>query len=205
MPLGMSFLKKMANQIQTMAGKSWPSAIASETTSQSILTESEYIEHHAHHKVRWFGKLNPQDATHWCVTLDSHLAQPYRAISGNGVYGADPGDEAQVFGTADIPIAGMVNGDFDEILFTANSASSLYLCRLVWGTGTLAASVGLGQYTEFPFFRGNADNVRKVMVIPCEKIPVKIGGLDVKIWIQCQNAADNATLDFVIGVHGYAF
>ncbi|MDD8013264.1 MAG: hypothetical protein PHX05_07295 [Acidobacteriota bacterium] len=167
--------------------------------------DAEYAEEHLHHKVRWFGKLNPQDATHWAVTIDGHLAQPFRAISGNGVYGADPGDEAQCFGTADIPITGMKWGDFDEILIVANSSNTLYLGRLVWGTGTLAASIGLGQYSEFVFFRPAADNNRKVFVATCEKIPIEIAGLPVKIWVQCQNATDNATIDFIIGVHGYNF
>jgi hypothetical protein len=167
--------------------------------------ENEYIEHHLHHKVRWFGKINPQDPTHWAVAMEDHLSQPYRAISGNGVYGADPGDEAQVFGTADIPITGMIKGDFNEILIVANSSSTVYLSRLVWGTGTLANAVIAGQYSEFAFFRGNADNVRKVMTITCEKIPITIGGLPVQIWIQTQNATNNATIDFFLGVHGYPF
>lgn len=170
-----------------------------------IENEAEYIEEHEHHKVRWFAELNPQDATHWATPMAGALAQPYRAISGAGVYGADPGDEALIFGAADTPIAGMVQGDFDEILIVANSSNSVYLCRLVWGTGTLAASVLLDQYTEFPFYRAAADQVRKVMRIPCEKIPVTITGLPVQIWIQCQNVADNATMDFFIGVHGYDF
>ena len=166
---------------------------------------ADFAEHHCHHVVRWFGKLNPQDATHWAVTVDGHLAQPYRATSGNGVYCADAGDEAQLFGADDIPIPGMLRGDFNEVLPIANSSNTLYLCRIVWGTGTLAASVGLGQYSEFPFFRPAADNNRKVMVTPTPKIPTFIGGLPVKVWLQAQNATDNATIDFIVGVHGYDF
>lgn len=168
-----------------------------------ILRELEFIEDHLHHNVRWFGKLNPQTATNWCVSMDGHLAQPYQAISGNATWGGDAGDEAQLFGTDDIPIVGMKRGDFDEILPVANSSNTTYLCRIVYGTGTLAASVALGQYTEFPFFRPAADNNRKVMQTPMIKIPTYIGGLPVKIWLQTQNATDNATIDFFVGVHGY--
>jgi len=167
--------------------------------------ESEYSEDHLHHKVRWFTKKAVQTATEWMDVLAGHLANPYRAISGNHTWGADPGDEAQCFGTADIPIAGMKWGDFDEILVVANSSNTLYLGRLVWGTGTLAASIGLGQYSEFVFFRPAADNNRKVFIATCEKIPIVIAGLPVQVWVQCQNATDNATLDFIIGVHGYNF
>lgn len=166
---------------------------------------AEFADDHQHHLVRWFGKLNPQTATNWCVTMDGHLTQPYRAISGAGVYGADANDEAQVFGTADIPIPGMLVGDFDEMLVVANSSNTVYLNRIVWGTGTLAAAVAAGQYSEFPFLRAAADNVRKVMIVKVPLIPIKIGGLDVKIWVQTSNVTDNATIDFFIGVHGYSF
>ena len=166
----------------------------------------EYTEEHQHHMTRWFTARNPQTATEWAWPVDGHIASPfYRAISGAAAYGADPGDTAQLFGTADIPIAGMLYGDFDEILVIANSSNTLYICRLVWGTTTVADAVTAGQYSEFPFFRPAADNNRKVMLIPTPKIPVKIGGQDVQIWVQCQNDTDNATLDFIIGVHGYTF
>ncbi len=203
MPPFLNEIAHLARSISNLGAKD--STVAKASALSGVALEVEYAEEHLHHKVRWFGKLNPQDATHWAVSMQDHLAQPYRAISGNGVYGADPGDEAQLFGTADIPIAGMVRGDFDEILITANSSNTVYLCRLVWGTGILADAVALGQYTEFPFFRAAADQVRKVMIIPCEKVPIQIGGLDVKIWIQCQNVTDNATIDFFLGVHGYPF
>jgi len=165
-----------------------------------IQKDSEYTEEHMHHKVRWYGKLNPQDATHWAVLLDGHLAQPYRAISGNGVYGADAGDEAQLFGTDDTLELGYVVGDFDMILVTANSSNTLYLCRIVWGSGTLADAVTAKQYSEFVYLRSAADNVRKIQVIPTPLIDI-----NAKVWLQCQNVTDNATIDFVVGVHGYTF
>jgi len=173
--------------------------------TKDALKEASYIEDHLHHYVRWFGKLNPQTATNWCVTMDGHLAQPYRVISGNGAYGSDPGDEAKLFGTADIPITGMLNGDFNEILPLANSSNTVYLLRIAWGTGNLAAAIAAGQYTEFPFFRPSADNNRKITIVTSKKIPTLVAGLPTQIWCQCQNASDNATIDFFIGVHGYNF
>jgi hypothetical protein len=167
--------------------------------------DAEYAEEHAHHNVRWFGKLGVQTATNWCARLDTGLTLLYRAISGSGVYGADANDEAQLFGTADIPISGMVTGDFDEILVVANTSSTLYLNRIIYGTGTMAAAIALDQYSEFPYFRATADTSRKIQIIPTALIPVTIGGLPVKIWMQTMNATNNATIDFVIGVHGYNF
>jgi hypothetical protein len=166
----------------------------------SAQRDSEYSEEHAHHKVRWFGKKAIQGANDWAVPLDTGLGLLYRAISGAGVYGADANDEAKLFGTTDVPIAGMVVGDFDQILMVANSSSTLYLCRIVWGTGTLAAAIAAGQYSEFPYFRAAADNVRKIQVTSTSLI-----GVANAVWLQCMNATDNATLDFVVGVHGYDF
>jgi hypothetical protein len=140
------------------------------------------------------------------IALSSNLSGFYRAISGNGVYGADANDEAKLLGADDsIPIPGMIYGDIDEILIIANSSSTVYLCRLIHGTGTLEDAVIANQCTEFPYLRGNADNVRKVMNIPSMKIPLISGGLCTKVWVQCMNATDNATFDFVIGIHGYGF
>jgi hypothetical protein len=173
--------------------------------THDTMKETEFAEEHLHHIVRWFGKLNPQTATNWCVSVDGHLAQPYQAISGNGTWGTDANDEAQLFGTADIPIVDMLRGDFNEILIVANSSNTLYFNRVVWGTGSIADAVAANQYTEFPFFRPAADNNRKVMTCPTRKIPITIGGLPVKVWLQTQNVTDNATIDFIVGVHGYDF
>ncbi len=82
----------------------------------------------------------------------------------------------------------------------ANSSNTVYLCRIVYGTGTLADAIAANQWSEFPYFRGNADNVRKIQVVPTPLI-----GINDKVWLQCMNATDNATIDFVVGVHAYTF
>ncbi len=166
--------------------------------------DAEYIEDHFHNKVRWYTKKNPQGANDWCTTLDGHLGQFYRCISGNGTWGADPNDEALLFGTDDVLAelgTGLIYGDMDKILFVNNSSSTVYCFRVIWGTGTMAAAITAGQYTELAFLRGNADNNRKVYEFKMPKVPV----VGYKLWAQCQNATDNATLDFIMGVHAYNF
>jgi hypothetical protein len=167
--------------------------------------EVEYVEHHMHHKEFWYAKKAVQTATEWGVVMDGHLAQPYRAISGNGTWGADPGDEALVLGTADVAAFNLHWGDFNRVLVVANSSNSVYLCRIAWGTGTLADAIAAGQYSEFPYFRAPADNIRKVMECPMPRVAAAVGGLYNQLWIQCQNATDNATIDFFVGMHGYDF
>lgn len=166
------------------------------------LDETEYTEEHFHNIVRWYTKKNPQGANDWCAPLDGHLANPYRCISGNGTWGADANDEALLFGTDDTltELGTLLYGDADRILVTANSSATVYLIRIIWGTGTMADAILANQYTEFPYLRAIADNVRKIQEFKMPKLAVAI-----KLWAQCQNATDNATLDFVIGVHGYDF
>ncbi len=173
--------------------------------------DSEYIEEHLHHKVRWYTKKAVPTATSWADALDAHLANPWRCTSGLGTWGVDgshdpegaPSDEAFLFGTADVLAelgSGLVVGNFDQILVTANSSATIYLIRFIWGTGTMAEAIAAGQYTTFPYLRAIADNVRKI-----QEIKTPLIGIDNKIWAQCQNATDNATIDFVVGVHAYTF
>jgi hypothetical protein len=167
---------------------------------RDIQRDAEYAEEHAHHKVRWWGKKAIQGVDDWAVPLDTGLALLYRATSGAGVYGADAGDTAQLFGATDIPIPGMVVGDFDEILVVVNSSSTLYLCRILWAATTVADAIAAGNYSEFPYFRATADTTRLKAFVPTPLI-----GADQRVWLQCMNATNNATMDFVVGVHGYNF
>lgn len=175
------------------------------------LEEAEYAEEHWHNKVRWYTKKTAQTATAWASPLDGNLANVWRVISGAATWGVDgthdpatpPSDEAYLFGTADTltELGTLVYGDADKILVTANSSATLYLIRIIWGTGTMAAAIAAKQYAEFPYLRAVADNVRKIQDFKMPKVPVA----GYKLWAQCANANDNATLDFVLGVHGYDF
>lgn len=170
-----------------------------------IQRDAEYSEEHVHTKARWYGKKAVQTATEWAVRLDTGLSLLYRTISGAGVYGADANDTALVFGSGDTFAAlsnNIVMFDCHQILVVANSSATLTLLRMVYGTPTqsLADAVNANQYTEFPYLRANADNVRKIQDI---KTPlIRIGS---QVWIQSMNASDNATVDFIVGVHGYEF
>jgi hypothetical protein len=173
--------------------------------------DSEYAEEHLHNKVRWYTKKTAQTETAWASPVDGNLANYFRCISGNATWGVDgthdptnpPSDEAYLFGTSDTLTelgTGLVYGDMDKILVIANSSTTFYLMRIIWGTGTMADAITAGQYTELVFLRGNADNNRKVYDFKMPKV-----GIDYKLWAQCANASDNATLDFILGVHAYNF
>ena len=154
---------------------------------------------------RWYGKKAVQDATHWS---DATTLTPFRCISGAGVYGTDLNDEAQVFGTDDLlwsdprTLEDPASGMFKEMLFIANSANTLYRFRIVYGTSeqSLVQAIAAGKWTETTFFRGAADNTRVTRDLRSRRLPI-----DCQIWAQCANATDNATLDFLVGVHYYEY
>ena len=177
----------------------------------AVSRETLYAEEHVHNKVRWYTKKAAPSATAWADPLDAHLANPWICTSGLATWGVDgshdpegaPSDEAFLFGTADTLIeigTGLKEGDFDQILILANTSATVYLIRFIWGTGTMADAITAKQYTTFPYFRAAADNVRKI-----QDVKTPLIGISNKIWAQCQNATDNATITFVVGVHGYVF
>jgi hypothetical protein len=127
------------------------------TDLAAVAKEVEYTEDHLHHRVIWYGK-NADQTTNWCnaATLTS-----YRATSGDNAWGTAGNDPAKCFSTADTLSelgTGLVCGDFDMILVTANSSGNLYRLRLVWGTGTLAEAITANQFTELVYSRATGDH-----------------------------------------------
>ena len=169
-------------------------------TETNLLVESgaapaHILEEHFHNVERWLGIKAVPTATDWAdVTLS-----PFRAISGSGVVGADANDEAKVLGTADTPVqTGKTKFDLRRLLIVAASVATVYKVRVVWGTGTLAAAVTALQYTEV---------MAMVLSAAARHVPVDIFmprlAAGTQVWVQVANATDNATFDFVVGLHEY--
>jgi len=151
------------------------------------------IAHHLHNRERWFGIVAPQTAVDWG---EQTSLVPYRAISGAGIFGVDANDEAQVLGTADTPaIAGMAYFDAHRIEVLAASNADEYVLRLVYGTGTMAAAELAGQYSDMMI-----TDARKGAPIDVLMPRIPAGW---QLWIRSKNAANNATIDFFIGIHEY--
>jgi hypothetical protein len=172
---------------------------ATEALLEDVETEAKYIEDHLHHKTVWYGK-NADQTTYWA---NSTSLVSFRATSGDNTYGTEGTDPAKCFSALDtLPElgVGLTYGDFDQVLFTSNSSSTLYKLRLIWGTGTVAEAVAAGQYSETVFLRDTADKSRQPRLWSTPKI-----GIDNQLWVECWNASNDATIDFVIGVHAYNF
>jgi hypothetical protein len=165
-----------------------------------INNTTQTIERHFHHKNRTFGKSADQSGNNW-ATEDS--LTPFRATSGNGVYGADANDEAKVFGSSDTPfISGHLFFDPGLIQVMAASVDTVYIIRLIWGLGTMADAIAAGQYSSIP---ARFDSVNPQLTAFLQ-IPVGCARLSVgtKVWIQIKNVTNNATMDFYHCAHGYS-
>jgi len=169
-----------------------------QSSLENTYAEAYETEHHLHNRARWRGKLTSQTATDWA---DDNLL-PFRAISGNNTYGADANDEALVIGTADTPaISGMTKYDLHRIFVIDASSTTIYKLRIVYGSGTMAAAIAAGQFSEAMIkvdaAAGQTPNTSMEILMPRLTC-----GTD-KCWVQAWNASNNATIDFLVGLHEY--
>lgn len=164
--------------------------------SAGVLAAVAHVNEYFHTRERWLGKLAVQTGTDWA---DDTLS-PFQAISGNNAYGSDANDEALVLGTADTPIiADMTHFDLHRILVVDMSSATPYKLRMVWGTGTMADAIIAGQYSEVMVVTDVAIGPPSSGAPFDMKMPSAAAGT--KIWLQAWNVVNNATIDFVVGVH----
>ena len=167
-------------------------------TSNSLAYRVHEIEKHFHNRERWFGMSADQSGNNWAA---DNLT-PYQAISGTGDYGSDADDEAKVIGTDDTPaISGMVKYDIHRLLIVDASSTTQYKLRIIYGSGTMNDAITAGQFSEVmvkedPALFGGSGQPFDIL------LPRANTGTD-KIWIQCKNETNNATIDFFIGIHEY--
>jgi hypothetical protein len=168
--------------------------------SNSLAYRVEEIEKHLHSRERWLGIHGAPSGTDWA---DDTL-NPFVAITGAGVYGADANDEALVLGTDDTPsISGMVKFDIHRLLIIAVDNDTVWKLRIVYGTGTMADAVTAGQYSEVMVMFDSA-NPQLSAGMPLEVIMPRGTCGSTKIWIQARNATNNDTISFFVGIHEYA-
>lgn len=186
-----------------------PAFPASETTVTAVKAKTDtlpaspanevtsgYINHRFHNLEIWFGKRADQSGNNWA---DRNSLTPYQAKSGNNIWGTGALEEAKVFGSADTPVGlSATYGNVSRVLVVGNSSATVYKLRLIFGLTTSADAVVAGQFTEFVFLRGVADQVRKMADLQNLRIPVGY-----KRWMQVWNVTNGATIDFLIGMREY--
>jgi len=161
------------------------------------LRDVKEIENHIHSTEKWLGRSADQTGTDWAKqdTLGVFLA-----ISGNNTWGIDAADTVFVIGTSDTPItAGSVYFDMHKIYVVDASVTSVYKVRFVWSTTTFAAGLAAGNVSETMVKVSSAAS----RISPTEFQMPRLA-VDTKVWAQCWNATDNATLSFYVGIHEYS-
>ena len=165
----------------------------------SLAYQVNEIENHFHSHERWLGMSGDQSGNNW----GSNVLTPFVAISGADDYGADADDEAKVLGTDDTPVlAGMVKYDLHRILILDVDHDTPYKLRVLHGTGTMAAAISAGDFTEIMVLF-DATNPTMSAGKPVEVRNHRLTcGID-KVWVQAWNASNNSNIDFLIGLHEY--
>ncbi len=166
---------------------------------RQTLEDALLHDEHFHNRERWLGLMDPQTDTDWALDTLS----PYTAVSGNNDYGTDADDEALVLGTDDTPvIAGMVMFDLHRIFIVEVSTDTPWKLRIIHGSGTMNEAIAAGQYTEVVVM-SDLSNPQQSSGTPLEVVMLKVRcGID-QVWVQAWNATDNATIDFLVGLHEY--
>jgi len=157
---------------------------------------TRHHDEHFHNRERWFGISADQSGNDWA--LEAGLT-PFQAISGDGDFGGDADDEAKVLGSDDTPVITNKHFfDIHRILVITVSAATAYILRIVYGTGTMADAETAKQYSDVPYIRESGVGRGR----PIETMMPKLAA-GTKIWIRAKNATNNATIDFLAGIHEY--
>jgi len=171
--------------------------------NNSLAYRVHEIERHFHSREEWIGKSADQSGTDWSIDISAAgMPTVFQSISGNGVFGADEDDEAKVIGTGDTSnLAAEVKFDFHKLFIQAMSSTTFYVVRVVYGEGTMADAVTAKQYSEIMIKKDAAVGGTNAKPLDIN-MPRLTWGIH-KVWIQCKNATNDATIDLFVGLHSY--
>jgi hypothetical protein len=166
------------------------------TLLKTVEQDTYETKNHIHGKEIWFGRHATQEDNVWALRDTLGL---YRGISGANTWGVDAADTVKVIGSSDTPVqAGKKYFDMHKIFISASSQTDLWKIRFVWSTTNFAAGLAAGNISE---------TVVTVNSAAARFSPVQIMmphlAAGTKVWAQVWNDTDNATLDFLVGIHEY--
>ena len=164
-------------------------------TADSLAYKVAGIETHLHSRERWWGAVAVPDETN---AIEANVTRPFAATSGNDTWGA----AIPILGTADDPTVGLVKFDLHRLLITDIDADTTpWRVRIITGTGTSAAAIGAGDWTETMVIANAVPGNR------AGGTPIDIQSLrhdvGVKCWCSVWNDTAGEILSFFYGVHGY--
>lgn len=166
-------------------------------TSNSLAYRVHEIEKHVHSRGRWWGATGAPDETN---AIAATVTVPFAATSGND----DWGTAIPVCGTGDTPVpTGLVKFDAHRLLITdLDDDTTPWRIRFIYGTGTSAAAITAGQWSE-EMIQSNAVPGNRAGGTPLDFQMPRID-VGTKMWAQAWNDTNGEVLSFFWGAHGYA-
>lgn len=173
-------------------------SIAQESTLEDVEEEVEEIEQHFHNVERWWGSNGAATETN---AIAATVTAPFQATSGNDTWGT----AISILGTADNPVlSGQATFDCRRVLITdIDDDTTPWRMRIIWGSGTSAAAIAAGQWTEAMLI-ANAVPGNRAGGTP-EEIRMPNIAIGLKLWAQSWNDSVGEVLSFFWAAHGYPY
>lgn len=165
-------------------------------TENSLAYKVHAVENHHHSRERWWGALAGPTETN---AIEANVTRPFAATSGNDTWGA----AIPILGTADDPTDGIgIQFDLHRLFITdLDNETDAWRLRIIQGTGTSAAAISAGQWTEV-MLQSNAVPGNRAGGTPVE-IQTNRQDVGIRCWAQVWNDSVGEVLSFFYGVHGY--
>jgi len=159
----------------------------------SLSYEVAEIARHFHNRGRFWGAVAAPDETN---AIEVNVNRPFVAVSGANAWGT----AIPICGTDDDPTSGLgVKHDPHLLLVTDTEEATPYRIRIIYGTGTSAAAISAGQWSETMFITSTGPFSSGVPV----EILMRRVDVGSKLWIQVWNATNSSEVDFFWGTHPY--
>lgn len=163
-----------------------------------IQDEVGEVDQHNHNVERWWGSNGAATETN---AIAATVTVPFQVTSGND----DWGTAVPICGTGDNPVlSGQTEFDAHRLIVTdLDDQTDPWRVRIIWGSGTSAAAISAGQWSEVIII-ANAVPGNRAGGAPVDvrMPPIAIG---LKMWAQSWNDTNNEVLSFFWGAHGYPY
>lgn len=170
--------------------------------NNSLAYKVHEIEKHFHNYERWFGPAAAPDGDNAAALLGDQAGEVLTSFQVTSGASSTFGTALQVWGATDESmLPAQVKFDVHHIRFTdVQTDKQEWIIRLIQGTSA-AQGVIDGTYSDRPFFIEKTDKNTATSAIMMGR-----SSAGDKLWLQAlqYTTADARTLDFQIGVHGYA-
>lgn len=163
-----------------------------EGVSNSLAYRVHEIEKHLHSRGRFWGAVATPDETN---AIDANVNRPFVAVSGDNTWGT----AIPICGTADDPTPGLAKFDPHLVFVVDTDHVTPYRLRFIYGTGTSAAAISAGQWSEI-MFMATAGPFNSGLPTVMQMPRVDVGS---KLWSSLWSATNLSAASFFWSCHPY--